>query len=130
MQLNDILANSEDQDRGRWLDLVDPFQGSPTGIRLLIAGPDSSVQARGRVRLSDELADMADADGRVGAEAREKVRQNNLARCVLGWEAAENGEPVPFNHANVLRLLRAATWVEAQIDAFAGDRRNFAPEAR
>jgi hypothetical protein len=130
MQLNDILANAEDQDKGRWLDLVDPFTGKPTGIRLLIAGPDSSVQARGRVRLSDELAEMADAEGRVAATDRERARQNSLARCVLGWEVSEDGQAVPFNHGNVLRLLRAAAWVEAQVDAFAGDRRNFAPEAR
>jgi hypothetical protein len=128
MQLNDILANTEDQDRGRWLDLVEPFTGRPTGIRLLIAGPDSSVQARGRVRLSDELTEMADSDGHVGAADRERARQNSLARCVLGWEVTEDGAPVPFSHANVLRLLRAAAWVEAQVDAFAGDRRNFAPE--
>ncbi len=115
MQLNDILANAEDQDRGKWFDLVDPWTGKPTGIRFLISGPDSATQARARVKLVDELAELADLDGRVSAEAREKVRLNNLARCVLGWECHEDGQPVPFSHANVLRALKAAAWVQAAV---------------
>lgn len=122
MQLNDILANAEDQDRGQWFDLADPVTGKPTGIRFLVAGPDSATQARARVKLVDELAELADPDGRISAEARDKVRLNNLARCVLGWEIHEDGQPVPFNHANVLRVLKAAAWVQAQVDSFAADR--------
>ena len=129
MQLNDILANAEDQDRGKWFDLADPWTGKPTGIRFLIAGPDSATQARARVKLVDELAGLADLDGRISAEAREKVRLNNLARCVLGWEIHEDGEPVPFSHANVQRVLRAASWVQAQVDSFAGDRAAFRSQA-
>lgn len=125
MQLNDILANAEDQDRGLWFDLMDPLTGEPTGIRLRLAGPDSATQARARLRMVDELAEAADDDGRVSAEAREKCRLNSLARCVLGWEVSEAGEPVPFTHANILRLLRAAAWVHQQVDAMAGNRAAF-----
>ncbi|MEF9601115.1 hypothetical protein O4J55_01830 [Paracoccus sp. PXZ] len=125
MQLNDILSNAEDQDRGRWFDLLDPVTGKPTGIRFLIAGPDSATQARARLKMVDDLAAAADDEGRVSAEAREKCRLNSLGRCVLGWEIAEDGEPVPFNHANVLRVLRAAQWVHQQVDAMAGDRAAF-----
>lgn len=132
MQLNDILSNAEDQERGRWFDLADPVTGQPTGIRLRIAGPDSDTQAKARLKLSDELAELADLDGRVSAEAREKARRNSLARCVLGWEIEEDGAPVPFTQANVVRLLRAAFWVEQQVDGFASDRAAFhdtSPEA-
>lgn len=125
MQLNDILANAEDQDRGLWFDLLDPLTGEPTGIRLRLSGPDSATQARARLRMVDELAEAADDDGRVSAEAREKCRLNSLARCVLGWEVSEGGEPVPFTHANILRLLRAAAWVHQQVDAMAGNRAAF-----
>lgn len=124
MQLNDILSNAEDQDKGRWLDLVAPVTGQPTGIRLLIAGPDSMTQARAKLKLMDELTEMS-VDGRPSAEAREKVSVNNLARCVLGWEIEEDGQPVPFNHANVVRLIKAATWVREQIDGFASNDRAF-----
>lgn len=123
MQLNDILAFSADQDRGVWCDLPDPVDGKPTGIRLQIVGPDSATQARARLRLVDELAEAADDNGRVSAEARERARLNNLAACVVGWELQEAGKPVPFSTANVLRFLRAALWTQATVDALASDRR-------
>ena len=127
MQLNEILADAQDQDRGREFELADPITGKLTGIKLRIAGPDSATQARARLQLADDRAEAMDELGRVPAEAAEKARLNALARCVLGWEIAEDGQPVPFTHANVLRLLRAATWVQAQIDAFAADRAAFRP---
>lgn len=68
MNLSEISCFSEDQDKGRWLDLLGPYDGKPVGIRLLVAGPDSSVQARARIRLADDLADMADDEGRVPAQ--------------------------------------------------------------
>ena len=128
MQLDDITAWSADQDRGRWLDLLDPVTGYPTGIRLRIAGPDSATQARARLRLADELAELADQDGKLSAESREKARLNCLAACVLAWDIHEDGRPIPFTTANVLRLLRAAQWVEAQVDAFASSRAPLAGE--
>jgi hypothetical protein len=125
MDLKAILANVEDQDRGAWLDLRHPVSGAETGIRFRIAGPDSATQARARLKLVDDLAEQAMDDGRVPAEDREAARLNSLARCVLGWEITEDGQPVPFNHANVVRVLKAAPWVQAQVDAFAADRRAF-----
>lgn len=125
MQLNDILAFTADQDRGRWFDLADPITGKPTGIRLRIAGPDSDTQSRAHLHLADALADVAGEDGRVSAEARERARIDTLARCVLGWEIKEDGQDIPFNHANVMRFLKAAKWVQAQVDSWAADRAAF-----
>jgi hypothetical protein len=122
MQLDEIRSFSADQERGTWFDIADPVSGKPTGIRLKIAGPDSETQNRARLRLADDLAEVADAEGRVTAEARERARIESLARCVLAWEIEEDGSPVPFTHANVVRFLRAAHWVQAQVDGFASDR--------
>ncbi|MFD1341463.1 hypothetical protein [Litorisediminicola beolgyonensis] len=129
MQLDDIRAFSADQERGHWFDLLDPVTAKATGIRVKLAGPDSEVQNRARLRLADDLSEVADAKGLVSAEARERCRLESLARCVLAWEITEDGQPVPFTHANVLRLLKAATWVQAQIDAFASDRAAFRGDA-
>lgn len=123
--LRDVAADVADQDKGAWLDLADPIDGKPTGLRFRIAGPDSATQHRAQLQLVDELAELAGPDGRVTAAHRETARINCLARCVLGWEVEEDGQPVPFNQRNVVRVLNLARWVEAQIDAFAGDRRNF-----
>lgn len=125
MDLSDIAAGVEDQERGRELEIVDPVSGVPVGIKFRIAGPDSETQHRARLKLADELAEMADADGRVTAEQREKARINALARCVLGWTIEEDGQSIPFNHRNVVRVLRLALWLQAQVDGFAADRRNF-----
>jgi hypothetical protein len=129
MDLNDVFSNIADQDRGRLLEVVDPWTGEPAGIRFRIAGPDSEVQHRARIEMMDELADAADTEGKVSAEARERARLNCLAKCCLLMEIEEDGKSVAMSHKNVLRVLRAGTWIQAQVDAFAGDRRNFAPEA-
>lgn len=121
MTLEDILNNVADQNRGREFELVDPVTGQPTGIKLWIVGPDSETAHRARLALSDELAAMADADGRVTAEQREKARLNCLAAHVLRWEIVEDGKPIPFSTANLLRLLRVH-WVQEQADTFAADR--------
>lgn len=125
MQLDDIRAFSADQDRGAWFDLLDPVTGKATGIRLKLAGPDSESQNRARLRLADDLSDVADAEGRVSAEARERARIESLARCVLDWEISEAGQSLPFTQANVVRLLKAGAWVQAQVDGFACDRAAF-----
>ena len=128
MQLDDILGNIADQDKGRRLEIVDPFEGKPTGIVFHVVGPDSDTAQRARIALADDLAEAADDDGRVGAEAREKARLACLAKHVLRWEGVEEGgKPVPFSTRNLLTLLRVQ-WVQVQVDAFAADRRNFAPE--
>lgn len=127
MQLNEIFGNSEDQNRGAWFSLADPWTGKPTGIELRIVGPDSATQHEATLTLADELADAMDAEGKVSAADRDRARIRNLARCVKEWKCEEDGKPVPFSFENVCRLLRAARWVQIQVDAFASDRRNFAP---
>lgn len=122
MTLDDILANVADQDRGHEFELADPVSVQPTGIKLWIVGPDSETAHRARLALSDELAEMADGDGRVTAEQRERARLNCLARHVLRWDITENGKPVPFSQKAVLRLLKVH-WVQEQVDGFASDRR-------
>jgi hypothetical protein len=129
MTLDEVLSNVADQDRGRELVVIDPFTGEPAGIRFRIAGPDSEVQRRARIAMMDELAEAADAEGKVAAEQREAIRLNCLAKCVLLMEIEETaGAPLPMAHKNILRVLRAGAWIQEQADAFAGDRRNFAPE--
>ena len=97
----------------------------PCGIRVKLAGPDSVTQNRARLNLADDLAAVADADGRVNAAAREAARLDSLARCILDWEIDADGQPLPLTHANALRLLKAGVWVQMQVDAFSSDRAAF-----
>ena len=129
MQLDDIISDIADQERGQEFEIVDPVEGKPTGIKFRLAGPDSETQRKARLRLADDLTEMADENGRVTAENRERARIASLARCVLGWTIKEAGSPVPFNHANVVRVLSAALWLQQQVDAFASDRAAFRGDA-
>lgn len=123
--LTDIMADVADQDRGGVLELTDPLTGEPTGLKLTVVGPDSRILRRAILEMADELAELMGPDGRVSAENKEKARLNCLAKVVIGWEVVEDGKPVPFSHRAVVRLLTAARWVEAQVDAFTADRANF-----
>jgi len=122
MDFDAIIANVADQEKGQWFDLLDPVKGEPTGIRFNVTGPDSATQRKAELSLADELAEIADIDGRVTAEQRDKARIRALAACVLDWEIEQDGAAIPFNTANVIRVLRAAKWIEAQFDGFASHR--------
>ncbi len=124
-----LKANITDQDRGRWLDVVEPWDGKPIGVRLLIAGPDSDTQRKARVEMMDNLAEAADTEGKVSFETREKLRVFCLARCVLNWDiAAAFGLDLPFGQAAVVKILQFG-WLQQQADEFAGDRSKFRSEA-
>jgi hypothetical protein len=120
MTMDEIETSAADQEKGRWFDLLDPVDGTATGIRLRIAGPDSLTQRRAELAMADALAEAASAaDGRVNAEARRAIRLRTLAACILDWELPEG---LPCTTANALRLLNAARWIEEQADGFAADR--------
>ena len=121
MQLNDVLGMVEDQNRGRWFQLLHPVTGAPIEISVLVAGPDSRVQADAAAQMVDDLAEVAQGDGRVRGADRAQVHRLYLSRCVLDWRVTDGGEPVPFNQGRIMKLLGVA-WVKAQIDAFAVNR--------
>lgn len=129
MQLSDVLNNATDQDKGKELDLIAPWSGEATGMVLTIVGPDSSTARKADIAFADELADLADDRGMVTAEHRAKAKLNALAKRVIRWDVKEGDQPVAFDTKAVLTLLGVG-WVREQVDAFAGDHRNFAPEVR
>lgn len=128
MNYSDVIDNARDQERGADLNLIAPWDGTPTGMVFTIVGPDSETARKADIAFADELAEMADHDGRVSAENRAQARLNALARRVIRWQIEEAGQPVPLTTKAVLTLL-AVGWVRDQVDAFAGDHRNFRPRA-
>lgn len=124
LDLSAIEANQLDQDRGAEIELQHPATGEPTGLKLTLAGPDSATQKRAKVELADSLADLADAEGHVSAEAREKAAIASLAKCVIRWDVSLDGEQLACEHKHIVRLL-SVPWVREQVDAFAGNRAAF-----
>ena len=122
MDLSEVFATTDAQEAGSYFELTDPVRGQATGIKLLIAGPDSKVSKAALLNLERESQRASGRNGAVAGERRDQLMEEFLCKVVLGWEAKEKGKPVPFTEENLLRLIRAGMWVRAQIDGFAGDR--------
>ena len=118
---SEILAQAEDQDRGKWFQLMHPVTGAAVGISVLVTGPDSRKAAEVAALMVDDLAEAADELGRVRGAARADIHRRALARRVLDWKAEEEGKAVPFSHAALLRLM-AVGWVQSQVDTFCAAR--------
>lgn len=115
--LNDLV---EGQDRGADLTIVHPVTGDAMpDLVLTIAGPDSNVQRRARMRTSDELLAYR---GKPPAEDQERLVIEQLARFVIGWRVKQDGVDLDFTFTNVTRLLTRFRFIRDQVDAFAVDR--------
>ncbi len=125
--LADYLANVEDQSRGRWFDILDPWTAQPTGMRWKLAGPDSEIQRRARLAMADRIVDESRADGTIDAETREAITIAALARSVIDWEMTEGGKSLPCEHRHIVRAL-SIDWLRQQVDMFASSRSSFGPE--
>lgn len=109
----------EGQDRGADLTIRHPVTGEDMpAIVLTIAGPDSDVQRRARLKLQDELY----AHRKPPVEDLERMEIERLARCVVAWRVKRDGADVPFTFTNVVRLLTSAAFVREQVASFAESR--------
>ena len=110
----------EGQDRGADLTIRHPVTGEDVPeIVLTIAGPDSDVQRRARLKLQDALYAYR---GKPPVEALDQLEIERLARCVVGWRVKRDGIDVPFSFTNVVRLFTDAVFVREQAYAFAESR--------
>lgn len=115
--LDDLV---EGQDRGAECAIVHPATGEEMpDLVFIVAGPDSDVQRRARLKLQDELLAYR---GRVPAEDQERLAIEQLARFVVGWRVKQDGQDVPFSHTNVVRILRKFRFIRDQVEAFAESR--------
>jgi hypothetical protein len=122
MDLSEIVKSTSAQDAGHEFELLDPVRGEPTGIKLTVAGPDSEIARKARHEMEKEINRQSARRGGLTPEGREQIMDEFFGTVVLGWNAKEAGKAVPFSKEAFLRLLKAGTWVRAQVDAFAGDR--------
>lgn len=130
MDLSEISGLSAAQEKGYEFELLDPVHGTPTGLKLLIAGPDSDITRKARQDMERELTRLSGRTGGLTPEGRERLMDGFLFSLTLGWDVQEKGKPVAFSKENFQRLLRAGTWVRAQIDTFANDRSPYFPAAK
>ncbi|MFZ5690545.1 MAG: hypothetical protein ACOY5F_04760 [Pseudomonadota bacterium] len=115
--LDDLV---EDQDRGAEMTVVHPVTGEAMpDMVFIVAGPDSDIQRRARLRLSDDLLQYRH---HVPAHDRERFEIEFLARCVIGWRIRQGGREVEFSHSNVVKLITKHRYIRQQLQAFTEDR--------
>lgn len=118
LDFDDIQKANERQNEGAWFDILNPVTSEKTGMRVKLVGPDSKKHRDAITKLRNKLNSSKYAS----MYGRDEANIAFLADCILDWEIIEQGQALPFSHANACRILSAGTWIRAQIDAFAGDR--------
>ncbi|MDA9530341.1 hypothetical protein [Bradyrhizobium sp. CCBAU 25338] len=114
--LQDIV---EGQDRGAELLIKHPVTGEPTDVVLIVAGPDSDVQRRARLKMQDALYAFR---GRPPADDFDRLEIERLARCIVGWRVKRDGQDVPFAFNSAVKLLTEMRFIREQVEAFAASR--------
>lgn len=114
--LQDIV---EGQDRGAELLIKHPVTGEPTDVVLIVAGPDSDVQRRARLKMQDALYAFR---GRPPADDFDRLEIERLARCIVGWRVKRDGQDVPFAFSTAVKLLTDMRFIREQVEAFAASR--------
>lgn len=117
-----VERSKEAQEKGAKLELVDPVTGEPLGMSMTIAGPDSDIQAQARRAMA---ARLRSTKGGITEKSRDNLAVEFLASIILDWSVTVDGEPLRFDHENAVRVLSTGTWIRAQVDEFAADRRPY-----
>lgn len=125
MDLSEISAFAEAQDAGSWHELFHPVDGTATGIRLKVVGPDSKRAHDASLSLQAGIARLQNGRGQVDPAKAEALYVEHLAKLVVDWEASQDGKPVPYSAAAVATLIRAGKWVQNQLAAFTAMRAPF-----
>jgi len=115
--LDDLV---ETQDRGAELVIKHPTTREPmSDVVLIVAGPDSDVARRARLKFEDEMYAFK---GRPPADEIERMYLERLARCVVGWRMKRDGADVPFTFTAVVQVLTKFHFIREQLDQFAQSR--------
>lgn len=125
-----MSANMEMQEAGGELELLHPVDGTPTGLKIWVAGPDSKRQRSAMHCMENELrssmaGSMNRRRGYVTAEVEYEAETEFLTAIITRWDISDNGEALPFEPQNVHRILCAGTWMRTQIKAFARSRKPY-----
>jgi len=113
----------ETQDRGADLVIKHPTTLEPMqDVVLVVAGPDSDVQRRARLKFDDEMLAFK---GRPPADEIDRIYIDRLARCVVGWRMKRDGADVPFTFTAVVQVLTKFQFIREQLDQFAQSRSTY-----
>jgi hypothetical protein len=125
------VNTAEKANQGVEMEIEHPGTGEGTGGFLTICGEDSEQHAKAMNILSRKRMKAQRKTGRVEV-IHDDIQDGMVTlavNCVIGWRGIlEDGVEVPFNRANLRRILTTYKFVLEQVNAFIGDRSNFLPD--
>lgn len=93
--------------------ILDPFDQSPTGMTVTVAGRYSQTARAATFALADSAADVANPDS---AEAFDAKLLDLLAACTASWtDVLENGATLACTPAEAKRLYVEYPWLREQV---------------
>ncbi|WP_141328307.1 hypothetical protein [Myxococcus sp. AB025B] len=106
-----------------------PVTGTPTGIIVILASPDSPVARAAERELRERSLTRLQLGNRSAANTAREIESDAvdmLVRRTLGWQGlVENGKPVPFSADAALHLYTEHPWLRRQVDDAQADRSRF-----
>lgn len=118
------------------VEIKDPADGTPLGVRFTLAGPTHPERKRIAFAQQRKSLRAFEKRGRIDMpdpEEAEESKIDNLAAYTLGWEGVlgDDGKPVPFSSAAALAMYRdpAMAWLVEQLETALGERELFIQRA-
>lgn len=123
MNLDDYEGRFGAQNAGFTVEIVDPLTKQPTGLKIMVCGPDTRTfyVAKNAARREAVKAGVGDSDDIVFDATALMV-----SKCILGWEGlTKGGKPVEFAPHKAVSLFKKFPWVMEQCDNAISNRENF-----
>lgn len=116
----------ERQEKGIEVPILGLDGKTPTGLVIVVAGPDSERARKAREQLHQELVDAQRIDPLTPAEVAAQGTRF-LAKLTIGWapDVKVAGEQLAFTEANAIRVYEKYRFIRQQVDAAAGNRAAF-----
>ena len=114
--------------RGVWVSIPDPLDGTDSGFRIQILGKDSDAYRKVEATQRERAVRTANTTGnfRITPEAIEQNALELLAVSTIGWDGLEdNGVDVPFTQDKAKELYREYPFVREFVDRSVADRSLF-----
>jgi hypothetical protein len=95
------------------VEILDPFDSTPTGITITVAGRYSQAARAATFALADKPSDVANPDS---AEAFDAKLLDLLAACTTAWtEVQEHGATLECTPSEAKRLYTEYPWLREQV---------------
>ena len=124
MELSNLLT-VDDHDAGAECNILSPVDGKPTDVYILLAGADSAVWRKQKLKQTSEIMASARSKKPIDLDY-DQMDIAALVEATLGWRGiVSGGNPFEFSKENALKLYSGSPGIVNQLLDFIADKRNF-----